>query len=149
MHHSAVTGKRPPLSPQEGWISDGHQVLHFRPLRYAHWSQALGVTLGELMSNREPPLLKRRKELTREQAIKLWSQKRKAGWQVCAPQWQSRLPGQEQAQIAADGGGGSISSGPMRGSELLRLSSSNGRPHQRDPAHHPDRPQGWRHSHVP
>jgi hypothetical protein len=31
MHPSAVTGKRPPLSPQEGWLSDGRQVLHFRP----------------------------------------------------------------------------------------------------------------------
>lgn len=25
--------KRPPLSPQEGWLSDGRQVLHFRPRR--------------------------------------------------------------------------------------------------------------------
>jgi hypothetical protein len=25
---------RLPLSPQEGWISDGRQVLHFKPKRY-------------------------------------------------------------------------------------------------------------------
>jgi hypothetical protein len=88
MHPSAVTGKRPPLSPREGWLSDGRQVLHFRPGRYDRWSQSPEVTFGEVMPKGEPPLLKRRKELTREQAIKLWSQKRKAGWQVCNPQWQ-------------------------------------------------------------
>ena len=83
---------RPPLSPQEGWISDGRQVLHFRPRRYDRWSQALEVTLGELMAAGEAPLLKRRKELTREQAIKLWKQKRQAGWRVCAPQWSPPQP---------------------------------------------------------
>jgi hypothetical protein len=79
--------KHPPLSPKEGWISNGRQVLHFKPLRYERWAQSLEVTLGEVMPGGEPPLLKRRKELTREQAIKLWGQKRKAGWQVCPPQW--------------------------------------------------------------
>lgn len=77
---------RPPLSPREGWISDGRQVLHFKPFRYDRWSQALEVTLGELMPAGEPPLLKKRKELTSEQAIKLWAQKRQAGWKVCPPQ---------------------------------------------------------------
>jgi hypothetical protein len=33
--------KRPPLSPQEGWLSDGRQVLHFQPCRYDRWSQKL------------------------------------------------------------------------------------------------------------
>jgi len=79
--------RRPPLSPREGWISDGRQVLHFKPLRYDRWSQALEVTLGEVMPSGEPPLLKKRRELTREQAIKLWNQKRQAGWKVCPPQW--------------------------------------------------------------
>ena len=78
---------RPPLSPQEGWISDGRQVLHFRPLRYDRWSQPLEVTLGEVMPSGEPPLLKRRKQITREQAIKLWTQKRQQGWKACPPQW--------------------------------------------------------------
>ena len=78
---------RPPLSPKEGWISDGRQVLHFRPLRYDRLSQALEVTLGEVMPSGELPLLKRRKQLTREQAIKLWTQKRQQGWQVCGSQW--------------------------------------------------------------
>ena len=65
--------KRPPLSPREGWISDGRQVLE--------------VTLGELIPGEPAPLLKRRRELTREQAIKLWIQKRQQGWRVCLPQW--------------------------------------------------------------
>jgi hypothetical protein len=79
--------RRLPLSPKEGWISDGRQVLHFKPLRYNRWGQALEVTLGELMPSGEPPLLKRRRELTREQAIKLWTQKRQQGWRACVPQW--------------------------------------------------------------
>ncbi len=67
---------RPPLSPQEGWLSAGRQVLHFKPLRYDRWSQSLEVTFGEVMAGGKPPLLKKRRELTREQAIKLWAQKR-------------------------------------------------------------------------
>ena len=63
----------PPLSPKEGWISDGLNVLHFKPLRYERWSQAPEVALGELMSSEEPPLLKRRSKLTRERMIKLWT----------------------------------------------------------------------------
>ena len=86
MHPSAVTGKRPPLSPQEGWISDGRQVLHFNPVRYSRYSQALELTTGELIPG-QAPLLKCRKEISREEAIKLWAEKRKAGWQVCPPQW--------------------------------------------------------------
>jgi hypothetical protein len=56
--------KRPPRSPQEGWLSDGRQVLHFQPRRYDRWSQSLEVTLGELIPGQAAPLLKRRKELT-------------------------------------------------------------------------------------
>jgi hypothetical protein len=84
--------RRPPLSPREGWISDGRQVLHFKPLRYDRWSQSLEVTFGEVMPGGEAPLLKRRKELTREQAIKLWNKKREAGWRACAPQWTPPKP---------------------------------------------------------
>jgi hypothetical protein len=35
----------------------------------------------------EPPLLKHRRELMRDEAIKLWAKKLRSGWQVCAPQW--------------------------------------------------------------
>jgi hypothetical protein len=48
--------------------------------------QALERTTGELIPG-QALLLKCRKEITREEAIKLWAQKRKAGWQVCPPQW--------------------------------------------------------------
>ena len=84
--------RQPPRSPMEGWIRDGRHVLHFRPLRYDRWSQSLEVTYGELMPDGEQPLLKRRKELTREQAIQLWSQKRQQGWQACSPQWSPPQP---------------------------------------------------------
>jgi hypothetical protein len=33
------------------------------------------------------PLLKRRRELPRKEAIKLWRQKRQQGWTVYPPQW--------------------------------------------------------------
>jgi len=61
-------------------------VLHFRPVRYERFSQALELTSGELIPG-QAPLLKCRKEISREEAIKLWAQKRKQGWQPCAPQW--------------------------------------------------------------
>ncbi|NBP33375.1 MAG: DUF1651 domain-containing protein, partial [Synechococcaceae bacterium WB6_1B_055] len=41
----------------------------------------------ELISGEATPLLKRRKQLTREQAITLWRQKRQQGWRVFPPQW--------------------------------------------------------------
>ena len=89
--------KRPPLSPREGWLSEGRQALHFRPRRYDRSSQSLEVTFGEVMAGSEPPLLsaqpssqrRRRQEFTREQAIKLWAQKRQRGWHVCPPEWNS------------------------------------------------------------
>ena len=52
-----ATGKRPPLSPQEGWISDGRQVLHFNPVCYSRYSQAVELTSGELIPS-QAPLLK-------------------------------------------------------------------------------------------
>jgi Protein of unknown function (DUF1651). len=45
------------------------------------------VTFGEVMPAGEPPLLKRRRQLTRQQAIKLWAEKRQQGWKPCEPQW--------------------------------------------------------------
>ncbi len=79
------------MNPSEGWISDGRHVLHFQPLRYNRWSQSLEVTLGEVISG-QAPLLKSRKELTREQAIKVWNEKRQAGWRRCPPQWNPPPP---------------------------------------------------------
>ena len=45
------------LSPREGWLGDGRQVLHFKPLHYDRWSQSLEVTFGEVTGGEEPPLL--------------------------------------------------------------------------------------------
>ncbi|WP_255374106.1 DUF1651 domain-containing protein [Synechococcus sp. MW101C3] len=47
-------------------------MLHFRPVSYDCWSQTLAVTSGELMPGQPAPLLKRRRELSREEAIRLW-----------------------------------------------------------------------------
>ncbi len=44
------------------------------------------MTSGELLPDQPVPLLNSRKELTREQAIALWRQKRQEGWRACAPQ---------------------------------------------------------------
>jgi hypothetical protein len=62
-------------------------VLYFKPCRYDRWSQALEVSLGEVMPGGKPPVLKHRRELMRDEAIKLWAKKRRSGWQVCTPQW--------------------------------------------------------------
>jgi hypothetical protein len=72
-----VTSKGPPLSPQEGWLSDGRKVLHFRPTRWSRHNQMLEVTSGEL---------------TPEEAINLWDEKRQEGWKISAPQWQPPPP---------------------------------------------------------
>ena len=40
---------RPPLSPQEGWLSDGRQVLHLQPRRYSRFPQVLEITSGKLI----------------------------------------------------------------------------------------------------
>ena len=85
MHPSAGTGKRPPLSPQEGWLSDGRQVLHFRPAATTNGDRRWRSPSAKLIPG-QPPLLKCRKEMTREEAIKLWAEKRRAPLQRwCMP----------------------------------------------------------------
>ena len=49
---------RVPLSPQEGWLSDGRQVLRFRPTRWERLGHRLEITSGELLPGEEVPLLK-------------------------------------------------------------------------------------------
>jgi hypothetical protein len=46
--HTDQGSRRPPLSSQEGRISDGRQLLHFQPGRYNRWSERLEVVSGEL-----------------------------------------------------------------------------------------------------
>ncbi|MDM7954231.1 MAG: DUF1651 domain-containing protein [Cyanobium sp. CZS 25K] len=79
---------RVPLTPKEGWLYDGRQVLRFRPTRWERTYQRLEITSGELLpGEQEIPLLKSRRELSRAEALKLWEEKRKAGWTPCSPQW--------------------------------------------------------------
>jgi hypothetical protein len=78
---------RVPLTPKEGWLSDGRQVLRFRPTRWESTYQRLEITSGELLPGEPVPLLKNRREISRDEALKLWGEKRKAGWAPCCPQW--------------------------------------------------------------
>lgn len=82
-----AAGRRPPLTPKEGWLSDGRQVLRFRPTRWEREVHQLEITTGELLPDQEIPLLKRREEMSRKEALKLWDEKRQAGWAPCSPQW--------------------------------------------------------------
>ena len=78
---------RVPLTPKEGWLSDGRQVLRFRPTRWERTYQRLEITTGELLPGEPVPLLKNRREISRAEALRLWGEKRKAGWAPCSPQW--------------------------------------------------------------
>ena len=62
-------------------------MLHFRPTLWDRWSQRLEITSGEVLPDQPVPLLKRRWELSREEALKLWAEKRLQGWRACEPQW--------------------------------------------------------------
>jgi hypothetical protein len=62
------------------------------PIHTGAWAhtplvQLLEITTGELLPDQEIPLLKSRRELSRAEALKLWAEKRKAGWVPCSPQW--------------------------------------------------------------
>jgi hypothetical protein len=50
---SARTSNRPPLSPKEAWLSDGRQVLHFRPSRWDRWRHPSGRQLVEIKQGEE------------------------------------------------------------------------------------------------
>ena len=69
----------PPLTPREGWLSDGRQVLRFRPTRWQRTYQRLKITTGEVLPDQEILLLKSRRELSRIQAVKLWREKLQEG----------------------------------------------------------------------
>lgn len=66
-------------------------MLHFRPALWDRWSQRLEVTSGELLPDQPVSLLKRRWELTREEALRLWAEKRQQGWQPTVALWQPPL----------------------------------------------------------
>jgi hypothetical protein len=50
---SARASNRPALSPKEAWLSDGPQVLHFRPSRWDRWSHPSGRQLVEIEQGEE------------------------------------------------------------------------------------------------
>ncbi len=83
-----MPSSRPPLSPREGWLSDGRQVLHFRPARWDRWSQQLQIISGEWIPGETVPLLRRRQTISRADALQLWRDLRRQGWRPCPPQWQ-------------------------------------------------------------
>jgi hypothetical protein len=91
---------RPPLTPKEAWLSDGRQVLHFRPSLWDRWNQRLVITSGELLADQPVPLLKKRWELSREEALRLWAEKRQQGWQLTTAQWQPPTERRQQLQGA-------------------------------------------------
>jgi hypothetical protein len=62
-------------------------VLRFRPICWERDVQRLEITSGEWLPDQEFPLLKSRRELSRAEALKLWAEKRTAGWSPCSPQW--------------------------------------------------------------
>jgi hypothetical protein len=78
---------RVPLTPRDGWLIHGCQVLRFRPIRWERDVQLLEITTGEWLPWEPIPLLKKRKEVSREEALKLWSELRQKGWLSCSPQW--------------------------------------------------------------
>lgn len=78
---------RPPMAPQDGWLSDGRHVLQFKPARWNRYTQELDLISGEWLPGEPVPLLKRRRRLRRDAAIQLWREKLQQGWTVCPPQW--------------------------------------------------------------
>ena len=74
MHEGLISHGEHLIRRCQGWTYDmaRQRVLHFRPLIWDRWTQALEVTSGQLLPDQEVPLLQRRAE----------------GWTSCAPQWE-------------------------------------------------------------
>ena len=66
-------------------------VLHFRPTRWDRWAQELEVVSGELLPDQPVPLLEKRLEMSRVEAIQLWKER---GWPGRGPQalWRTLSP---------------------------------------------------------
>ncbi len=64
---------RVPLTPKEGWLSDGRQVLHFLPTHWERTYQRLEINSGERLPGEQVPLLKNRRKISRDEALKLWA----------------------------------------------------------------------------
>ena len=68
---TGAASRRPPLSPKEGWLIHGRQVLCFRPTRWDRHIQRLEIISGELLPGVQVLLLKTHREISRDEAIKL------------------------------------------------------------------------------
>ena len=64
-----------------------HPHHHFRPTRWDRWCQELEVITGELLPGEALPLLRHRRQIYREAAIRLWGDKHKVGWVSGSPKW--------------------------------------------------------------
>jgi hypothetical protein len=60
-------------------------VLSFRPTRWERQVQQLEITNGELLLGEQVPLLKNRREISRDEALKLWAARRQEGWRPTQP----------------------------------------------------------------
>ena len=74
---------------RDGWIKEinGDWILRFR-YDWDSWDQnpKVWIDKGKLQSN-GIPLLKNRKRVSRESAIKLWTNMLAIGWRRIDPQW--------------------------------------------------------------
>lgn len=52
---TSAANQRPPLTPKEGWLIHGRQVLRFRSTRWDGDLQLLEITSGELLPDHEIP----------------------------------------------------------------------------------------------
>ncbi len=114
------TRNRPPLSPLEVWLSDGRQVLYFQPVLWDRWNQPVDLTVGELLPDQPVPLLKRRTELSREEALKLWAEKRQQG--LATHHGAAAAAGESRLDVSQSHGAGPYGSGiPSDRHGLYRL----------------------------
>ena len=84
-------------------VARNWQPTTWASTRWDRWSPRLEVTVGELLPDQPVPLLKRRLELSRDEALKLWVSQRKEGWQMTVPQWQPPLIPNAERQSGPDG----------------------------------------------
>ncbi|MFZ9148601.1 DUF1651 domain-containing protein [Vulcanococcus sp.] len=80
-------------SQGQGWLQEPGSLAtkRFHPDEKS-WSQdpMVFVDSGRPLSG-QPPLLKSRDHLHRDQAVELWGTLLKRGWQVVSPQWGADL----------------------------------------------------------
>jgi len=96
---SGRASNRPPLSPKEAWLSDGRQVLHFRPSRWGRWSQQLEVTVGELLPDQSNPSTEMEAIQSEKNVMKELAELEGRGEHNCQSLARHRRQDQSQIQI--------------------------------------------------